>query len=122
MKVGYHRIYVMQAKIEHLQGVPVVSITGRLDTNTAPLFDAELAPSLLLVQAPILLDLTAVTFISSAGLRSILSLIKHTAAHGGRLGLFSIPNHILEVIEICGFSSLVDIYPDRATALQGRIA
>ena len=109
----------MQAKIEFLQGVPVVTISGRLDTNSAPLFDAELAPSLLLVRAPILLDLTALTFISSAGLRSILSLIKHTAAHGGRLGLFSVPNHVLEVIEICGFSSLIDIYPDGASALQG---
>jgi anti-anti-sigma factor len=75
-----------------------------------------------LIQAPILIDFTAVTFISSAGLRSIVRLIKHTAAHGGRLGLFSVPDHVLEVIEICGFSSLVDIYPDRATALQGRIA
>jgi anti-anti-sigma factor len=112
----------MQAEIEHLQGVPVVSISGRLDTITAPLFDAELAPSLLLVRAPILLDLTAVTFISSAGLRSILRLIEHTAAHGGRLGLVSVPGHVLEVIEISGLSSRIDIYPDRASALQGCIA
>lgn len=112
----------MQVKIEHLQGVPVVSISGRLDTNSAPIFDAELVPSLLLVRAPILLDLTAVTFISSAGLRSILSLIKHTSAHRGRLGLFSVPNHVLEVIEISGLRPLINIYPDRATALQGCIA
>jgi len=112
----------MQVKIEHLQGVPVVSISGRLDTKYAPLFDAELAPSLLLIRVPILLDLTAVTFISSAGLRSILRLIEHAAAHGGRLGMFSVPDHVLEVIKISGFRPLINLYPDRASALQGCIA
>ncbi len=108
----------MQANIEHLQGVPVVTISGRLDTNTAPLFDAQVTPILAKTAQPILLDLTDVTFISSAGLRSILQLIKHTSAYGGRLGLVAVPAHIMEVLEISGFPSLLNIYLDRASALQ----
>jgi anti-anti-sigma factor len=65
------------------------------------------------------LDLSGVTFISSAGLRSILQIIKHTNRSGGRTGIFSVPEQILEAIEISGFEPLLDIYPDRETALNG---
>lgn len=65
------------------------------------------------------MDLSTVSYISSAGLRSILQLVKHAAAHGGRLGLFGASQHIMEVIEISGFSSLLDLYADRASALNG---
>ena len=107
----------MEAKIEHVDGRLVVEITGRLDTGTAPAFDAQMAPLLAEARPRILLDLTGVSYISSAGLRSILQLIKHAAAHGGRVGIFGAPPHIQEVIEISGFPALVDVFADRAGAL-----
>jgi len=110
----------MNAAIEHVRDLPIVTVSGRLDTVTAPAFDAQLAAFLADPRPHILLDLGEVTFISSAGLRSILHLIKHTAAHGGRLRLFAAAPHIVEVIEISGFPSLVDLYPDRESALNGR--
>jgi stage II sporulation protein AA (anti-sigma F factor antagonist) len=108
----------MEVTTEHLGNVLLVTVSGRLDTGTAPVFDAQLAPLLAEPRPQILLDLGAVTYISSAGLRSILQLVKHTAAHGGRVGLHSAPGHIMEVVEISGFPSLLDVYPDRATALS----
>ena len=104
------------------QGVPVVAISGRLDTTSAPAFDAQTASLLEEKHARVLLDLSAVTYVSSAGLRSILKIIKHTAASGGRTGVFSVPAQILEVIEISGFQPLLDIYPDRESALQGSLS
>jgi anti-anti-sigma factor len=109
----------MRAEIEHMHGVSAVTISGRLDTNTAPLLDAQLLPMLTREHPRVLLDLAEVTYISSAGLRSILRLIKHTAAHGSRLGVCAVPPHIMEVIEISGFPTLLDIYPDRESALNG---
>jgi len=67
----------------------------------------------------ILVDLSAVTYISSAGLRSILRLIKHTAVHGGRTGIFGGAAQVMEVFEISGFGPLLDVYPDRENALNG---
>jgi anti-sigma B factor antagonist len=95
-----------------------VAISGRLDTSSAPVFDAQLAPLLAQPRPRILLDLGAVTYVSSAGLRSILQLVKHAAAHKGRVGMFGAPPHIMEVIEISGFPSLLDVYPDRTAALS----
>jgi anti-sigma B factor antagonist len=94
-------------------------MTGRLDTISAPLFDAQAAPFLTETRNRVLFDFSGLTYISSAGLRSILRIIKHTAACGGRAGVFAVPTHILELIEISGFQSLLDIYPDRETALNG---
>ena len=109
----------MKATIEHERNLPVITLSGRLDTATAPALDAQLAPFLAEKRPKILIDLSGVTYISSAGLRSILQLVKHTAANGGRLGLFAASPHIMEVIEISGFPSLLDIYPDRESALNG---
>lgn len=107
------------AQIEWVRGIPVMVMMGRLDTTSAPLFDAQAAPFLAEARGRVLLDFSGLTYVSSAGLRSILRIIKHTAACGGRPGIFAIPAHILELIEISGFKPLLDIYPDRETALNG---
>jgi len=108
----------MEATIEHLDKLLIVAISGRLDTATAPAFDAQMAPLLAAPRPHILLDLSAVAYISSAGLRSILQLVKHASAHGGRVGIFQASPQIHEVIEISGFPALLDIYPDRTSALS----
>lgn len=110
------------AHVVCMQGIPVVAITGRLDTTSAPVFDAQTASLLEQKNPRVLLDLSGVTFISSAGLRSILKIIKHTSVNGGRTGIFSAPAPILEIIEISGFQPLLDIYPDLDSALHGRSA
>ena len=107
------------AQIECVRGVPIIVITGRLDATSAPSFDAQAAPLLAEAQSRILLDLSGLKYISSAGLRSIIQIIKHTSVSGGRTGIFSVPAPILEIIEISGFQCLLDIYPDRETALNG---
>jgi len=110
----------MEVTIEHIGTLPVVAVAGRLDTSTAPVFDAQMAPLLAEPRTRILLDLHGLTYISSAGLRSILQLVKHTAAHQGRVGLFGASSAIMEVVEISGFPALLDIYADRAAALSSQ--
>ncbi len=113
---------VMEISIEHINSLLYITVSGRLDTATSALFDAQMAAELTHPQPRILVGLAGVTYVSSAGLRCVLRLIKHTAAHGGRLGLVATPPHIMEVVEISGFPGLVDIYADRATALAAHAA
>jgi anti-anti-sigma factor len=107
------------AHVVCMQGIPVVCISGRLDTTSAPVFDAQTTSLLQEKHTRILLDASALTYVSSVGLRSILRIIKHTSQSGGRTGIFAAPPQILEVIEISGFQRLLDIYPDMETALNG---
>jgi anti-anti-sigma factor len=98
----------------------VVAVSGRLDTVSAPVFEAQTASLLGETHARVLLDLSGLTYISSMGLRSIIRIIKHTAACGGRTGIFAVQPQILEIIEITGFDLLLDVFPDRETALNGK--
>lgn len=107
----------METTLDRINGVPVVRINGRLDANTAAAFDAQMGTLTASPEKRILVDLSAVSYVSSAGLRSILQLVKHTAASSGRLGLFGASEQVAEVIEISGFPSLLDLYPDEAAAL-----
>ena len=108
----------MEASFEQLGPQLLIAVSGRLDTGTAPQFDEKVAPVLTEPHKYILLDMSGVTYISSAGLRSVLHLVKHTTDHGGRVGLFSVPAQIMDVIDISGLPSRLDLYPDRASALK----
>jgi anti-anti-sigma factor len=110
----------MEAKVEHVDGVPVIAISGRLDATSAPTFDTSMKELLATPHTRVLVDLSGVTYISSAGLRSVLLLVKHAAASGGRVGLYSASPQVAEVIEISGFPSLLDVYPDRESAFRSQ--
>jgi len=108
----------MDASFEQLGPYLMIAVAGRLDTVCAPQFDAKLAPLLAEPHANILVDMSGVSYVSSAGLRSIFQLVKHTGESGGRLGLFSVPAPIMDVLDISGFPSRLDVYPDRTSALS----
>lgn len=109
----------MSATVELVREVLVITPTGRLDSVSSPSLDAELAPYLKQPHPRIVLDLAGVSYASSAGLRTILQLVKHTAAHGGRLALAGVSANVMEVIEISGFTGMMDIYEGRDAVLGG---
>jgi anti-anti-sigma factor len=106
------------AHVTCVDGIPVIAVSGRLDTVSSTVFDTQTASVFADRCTRVLLDMSASTYLSSAGLRSILKIIKNAAACGGRVGMFSVPPPILEILQISGFQALMDIYPDRDTALK----
>jgi anti-anti-sigma factor len=108
----------MEASFEQLGPVLLIAVSGRLDTLTAPRFDEKISPLLVGPHRRILLDVSGLDYISSAGLRSILQVAKAAEANGGKAGLFSVPAQVAEVLEIAGLSSRLDVYADCASALQ----
>lgn len=110
------------AQIECVQGIPVLTISERLDANTAPGFDSQTVSLHIEPWARILLDLSANTYLSSVGLRSMIKLIKHTSSCGGHASLFFVPGPIMKLIGISGFQPLLDIHLHRKIALKGGAA
>jgi anti-anti-sigma factor len=90
--------------------VRVVELAGRLDNLTVTELDAKAAEW---AGKPLVLDLERLDYISSAGLRSILGLLKRM--HG--LALAAPQAAVLEVLEISGFRALAPVFPDRAGAV-----
>ena len=84
-----------------------ISLGGRLDTTTAPQLKAELEQSIDGVQE-MNLDFTALEYLSSAGLRVILSAQK-VMNRQGKMVIRHVNETIMEVFEVTGFVDILTI-------------
>ena len=84
-----------------------VALEGRLDTTTAPELDEELKESVASADK-LVLDFEHLEYISSAGLRVLLSYHKIMARKGG-MKIVHVNEMIQEVFEITGFSEVFTI-------------
>ena len=84
-----------------------VLLSGRLDTMTAPQFEEKIGEALENAKA-LTLDLQNLEYISSAGLRVIL-LMQKTMDKKGKMKLIHVPQSVLEIFEITGFSEFLTI-------------
>ena len=85
-----------------------VALSGRLDTTTAPVFEKELKESLAGVD-DLTLDFTGLEYISSAGLRVLLSAQKMLNASGGKMKIVGANDIVKEIFEVTGFSDILTI-------------
>ena len=84
-----------------------VDLEGRLDTTTAPQLEAELKDSLDNADK-LVIDMKKLDYVSSAGLRVLLSSHKVMSKKGGMK--ITNPNEtIMEIFEVTGFSDILDI-------------
>ena len=84
-----------------------VALDGRLDTTTAPVLEGELKESLDGVAA-LTFDFEKLEYISSAGLRVLLSAQKLMNKQGS-MKLIHVSEVILEIFEFTGFSDILTI-------------
>ncbi len=84
-----------------------LTLAGRLDTTTAPQLEAELKTSLNDVSS-LTMDFDQLEYISSAGLRVLLSAQK-VMNKQGKMVIRHVNETILEVFEVTGFSDILTI-------------
>jgi anti-anti-sigma factor len=107
----------MDVSEQQIGRVWVVTARGRLDGSTSGKF-AERVEALVAGNEPrLLVDFAGVEFVSSAGLRVVLALVKKVKAARGALALCGVQPAVREVLEITGFAGMIDIHPERAAGL-----
>ena len=84
-----------------------VALAGRLDTTTAPELEAFLKESLEGVPS-LMIDMEALEYISSAGLRVLLSAQKIMGKQG-EMKVTHVNETIMEIFEVTGFSDILTI-------------
>lgn len=88
----------------------VVTISGSVDGKTAPEVQAAIAP--LVGAFPLLvLDLTEVGYMSSAGLRVLLLVHRNLSAKGGKAVLVGLREEIAETMRVTGFLQFFELSP-----------
>ncbi len=88
-------------------GEAVFKLEGRLDTSSAPEFEAELKQSLDGVNS-LILNFEKLEYISSAGLRVLLVALK-LMHNKGRMKIVHVNELVMEVFEVTGFSDMLTI-------------
>lgn len=102
-------------KFENLH---ILAVTAKLDFTAVPLLEAELSKLLATGHTRIICDFSATEYISSAGLRVLLSALKRISKLGGRLLFCNLKPGVLEILNMVGFTSLFEIYESKEAALE----
>lgn len=84
-----------------------IALEGRLDTTTAPQLEKELKAEIADV-AELTFDFEKLEYISSAGLRVLLSAQKIMNKQG-HMSICNVNDDIMEIFEVTGFSDILDI-------------
>ena len=106
----------MEITLSQKDHFTVLSVSGRLDAMSAPAFEAEARKLLDAGAQAVIVDLTELVFVSSAGLRGILALAKGLRAVSGEIRFAGLQPAVQEVFAISGFTSLFKLYPTVADA------
>jgi anti-anti-sigma factor len=91
---------------------------GRLDAVTVPAFEAALTEHLDAGRTRLVVDLAGVTYVSSSGLRALLSVRRRARADGGDVVLCNMLPRVREIFEMVGFVSLFRIFASVQEAAQ----
>ena len=98
-----------------VNGVTSVVLRGRIDTTTAVVMELPFN-TLATEKKTIVVDLCAVEFLSSYGLRVLLMGAKIANGKGGRLAIVCPDNNVAKVLRMAGGSELIPVFRDRDAA------
>lgn len=107
----------MELTEEAAADVTIVAIAGRLDTQTSSRFSDRLGELLHCGQPHLLIEVSRLNYISSAGFRALLIGAKGAAEKGGRLAVCGVTAPIRRVIELAGLHDVFETFASREEAL-----
>ena len=89
-------------------GQTAVHVSGDVDITTADDLDREVRAQM--ERAPVLLDLSEVTFMDSSGLRALDALVRHSRAGGGQLHIDAmLPGSVAQILELTGMMKILPV-------------
>ena len=107
----------MEITFETTNNKVVVHVSGRMDALTAPTFEQGYETWRQGGESAIIVDLSGLEYISSAGLRSILSTAKKVKASGGSLSFCGVQGMAAEVFKVSGFEKLFVLHASQEEAV-----
>jgi anti-anti-sigma factor len=107
----------MNFVLEEKDRYAVLRLSGRLDATTSPVLDDKIEELLRKKHMNLLIDFSHVDYLSSAGLRFLLSATKRYKSQGGVIVIHSVADEVMEIIKMAGFEKILKISPNEEKAL-----
>ena len=107
----------MNVIIKTKKNVVIITIEGSIDSKTAGYLQSQIMET---VAKPknVLLDLSGVGYISSAGLRILLMIYRHINSKNGKVILVGVSSEIKDVMSMTGFINFFEISDSLQNALN----
>lgn len=108
----------LRIELEEIEHRVILRIDGRLDAASAPILERKINSLIDEDHYHLILDFTRVDYLSSAGMRVLLSATKKLKSKKGALTLFSLVDDVSEVIKMAGFDKILHICSSEKESLQ----
>ena len=102
----------MEISTKDMKRVSLVTVSGRVDSSTAPDFEKALQSLIQANRCQIVVDLKGVDYMSSAGLRGLVTSLKAAKSGGGDLRLAQASVRVRDVLELAGLNVIFTVYDD----------
>ena len=90
--------------------VLILGLSGKLDATTSKAFEERILSVIDVGERQLVVDLSQLDYVSSAGLRVFLLAAKRLSSSNGKIVLCSLKEPVREVFDITGFSSVFSVY------------
>ena len=97
--------------------VNVIRVVGRVDANTAPQFEDKLNEYIGAGRRLLVVEMDGTDFLSSAGVRALISAQKSLKGRGGKVALSQPSQRVAEVLDLAGLRPLFPIYDNTEAAV-----
>jgi anti-sigma B factor antagonist len=97
----------------------ILALSGKLDATTAKTFEDRILGVINSGTQRLVVDLSQLDYVSSSGLRVLILAAKRLQTVGGKIVLCSMKDHVRQVFDLAGFSSMLSIYGSRDEAIKG---
>ena len=108
----------MEIRINQQAKAVIVAVQGRMDAVSAPAFESTMSNHIATGAHRVVVDCSALEYISSAGLRSLLTTAKALKVQNGELVFAALQDVVHEVFEIAGFATIFPIFSSIDAALE----
>jgi anti-sigma B factor antagonist len=107
---------MMQTEVTQENNGTIIKVTGSVDALTASELSKVLTNQIAEGHVKLVVDLTGVAFMSSAGLRTLLGGVKESRSSGGDLRIASTNPGIDKVLKMSGFHNIAKVFASQAEA------
>lgn len=107
----------LEISVENYKRAALVKVSGRVDSSNAAEFDTALKEIINEGQHNIVVEMSDVNYMSSAGLRAIVAAHRESRKRNGDVRLAVPSERVSEVLSLAGLDSIFNIYEDTTAAV-----
>jgi anti-sigma B factor antagonist/stage II sporulation protein AA (anti-sigma F factor antagonist) len=108
----------MEAQVEEKGDVVVIRVQGRLDAASSPQLEKKVNSIIDSGHFKLILNFAGVEYLSSAGMRLMLSVSKKLKHLEGKVVACNLSEDVMDVIKMAGFHQVLELYPTEEESLN----